>query len=120
MSIHNPKIIKIKTLDDARFEIEGIGCDPKSLDIMAPKAVFRVIRFENIVNQDAIIIKQDMLSLGGEVAISKDAFNLKEKADILIMGTLKQLNELVLKLNRHYLRIREVSKELSNILNKLN
>ena len=55
---------------------------------MAPKAVFRVIQFENVILQDAIIMKQDMLSLGGEVAIPKDAFELKERtADILVMGT---------------------------------
>ena len=58
-----------------------------------------------------------MLSIGGEVAIPKDAFELKEKSsDILIMGTLKQLNELIAKLNRHYPRIKAVSKELSLIL----
>jgi hypothetical protein len=48
--------------------------------------------------------------LGGEVAIPKDAFELKEQsADILVMGTLKQLRELVGKLNRHYPRIKIIS-----------
>ena len=84
---------------------------------MAPKAIFKAIKMKNIVLQDAIIIKQDMLSIGGEVAISKDAFkSQEEKADILIMGTLKQLNELVVKLDRHYPRINAISKELFLIL----
>ncbi len=117
MSKHNPTIVNIQTLNEARTEIQKIGSDPKSIGIMAPKAVSKVIKLENIILQDAIIIKQDMLSIGGEVAIPKDAFKLKnENADILIMGTLKQLNELVVKLNRHYPRINDISKELFLIL----
>ena len=87
---------------------------------MAPKAILKVIKIEKIKLQDAIIIKQDMLSIGGEVAIPKDAFELKERtADILIFGTLKQLFELVKKLNRHYQRINRVSKELESLLKSL-
>lgn len=120
MSKYNPSIVDIKNLDDAISEIKKIGSDSKSLDIMAPKAIFRVVKLENIILQDAIIIKQDMLSIGGEVAIPKHAYNLKEKsADILIMGTFKQLNDLVEKLNRHYPRIKTVSKELSDLLKNL-
>ena len=91
--------------------------DPESIEIMAPKAIFRVIKLENIVLQDTIIIKQDMLSLGGEAAIPKDAFKLKQhSADILIMGTLQQLHELVGKLNRHYPRLKNIAKELAVLL----
>ena len=61
-----------------------------------------------------------MLSIGGEVAIPKDAFKLKEEsADILIMGTIKQFNELIKKLNRHYPRVKSISKELSLLLSDI-
>jgi dihydropteroate synthase len=69
MVSHNPKFISIDSLAAARKEIQNIGSDPKSFEIMAPKAVFRVIKLEQVVLQDTIIIKQDMLSLGGDVAI---------------------------------------------------
>jgi hypothetical protein len=120
VSNHNISVVDIQTLNDASVEIQKIDSDPKSIDIMAPKAIFRVIKLENIVLQDTIIIKQDMLSLGGEVAIPKDAFKLKQhSADILIMGTLKQLRELVGKLDRHYPRIKAISKELSLLLKNI-
>lgn len=110
-------IVKVKNLEDARKEIKKIGSDPYSLEIMAPKMILRVIKLKNIVLQDAIIIKQDMLSIGGEVAVPKDTFSLHgEKADILVVGTLKQLKELVEKLNRHYSRLKEISKNLSDFL----
>jgi len=69
MTSHHPQFITIENLSDARTEIQKIGSDPKSIDIMAPKAVFKIIAVNQVVLQDAIIIKQDMLSLGGEVAI---------------------------------------------------
>ena len=116
--MHNPSFVDVKTVQDAKKEIQKIGS--KSIEIMAPKAISKVIKFEDIVLQDAIIIKQDMLSIGGEVAIPKEAFELKEKrADILVMGTIKQLHDLVEKLNRHYPRIKDIAKELSVLLNDI-
>lgn len=117
MTEHNPHIVDVKTIDNAKEEIRKIGSDPQSIEIMAPKAISKVIKLENVVLQDAIIIKQDMLSIGGEVAVPKDTFELHEKTgDILVIGTLKQLNELVEKLSRHYPRLKNIAKELSVLL----
>jgi dihydropteroate synthase len=117
MSEHNPKYINIKTLNDAKTEIQKIGSDPNSIDIMAPKAISKMIKFENVLLQDAVIIKQDMLSIGGEVAVPKHTFELfKQKDDILIIGNLHQLRTLVDKLNRHYSRLKNIAKELDTIL----
>ena len=120
MKDHNCYIMDFTTLQEAKNEIQNIGSDPKSIEIMAPKAVSKAIKVKNVVLQDAIIIKQDMLSIGGEVAIPKDAFELKEKnADILIMGTIKQLCELVKKLKRHYPRIQTIANDLKETLNEI-
>jgi dihydropteroate synthase len=120
MTAHHPQFITIESLSDARKEIQNIGSDPKSIDIMAPKAVLKVIKLEQVILQDAIIIKQDMLSLGGEVAIPQEAFDLqKNPASILIMGTVTQLRGLVEKLSRHYPRIQEISRELFEMLAKI-
>jgi dihydropteroate synthase len=117
----NIEIIKIETLKEAKKEISKIGSDPKSIDIMAPKAILKIIKLKDIILQDAIIIKQDMLSIGGEVAVPKNTFELHDKTgDILIIGTLKQLNELVSKLNRHYSRLKNISKDLNILLEKIN
>jgi len=117
VTTYNPHIVDVKTLQDAKKEIQKIGSDPKSIDIMAPKAVSKIIKLENIVLQDAIIIKQDMLSIGGEVAVPKNTFELHDKTgDILIIGNIKQLHDLVGKLNRHYPRLKNIAKELSKVL----
>ena len=117
MTEHNLQIIEIKTLRDAKVEISKIGSDPESIDIMAPKAILKVIKLENVVLQDAIIIKQDMLSLGGEVAVPKNTFELHKKTgSILIIGTLKQLKELIFKLKRHYSRLKNIANKLDILL----
>jgi dihydropteroate synthase len=114
---HNLKLVNIKNLNDAEKEIKKIGSDPKSIEIMAPKTIVKVIKVKNVKLQDAIIIKQDMLSIGGEVAVPKYTFDLYDKsADILIIGNLNQLKELINKLNRHYSRIKDIANEISIFL----
>jgi dihydropteroate synthase len=111
-------LVKVENIKEAKKEIKKIGSDPNSVDIMAPKMILRIIKLENVILQDAIIIKQDMLSIGGEVAVPRNTFELKDKkADILIVGNLRQLNILVDKLNRHYPRLKKISKKLSDFLN---
>jgi len=117
VTTYNPHIIDVKTLQDAKSEIQKIGSDPQSIDIMAPKTISKVIKLENVILQDAIIIKQDMLSIGGEVAVPKKTFELHEKTgEILIIGTLKQLHDLVEKLDRHYPRLQTIANELALLL----
>jgi len=117
VSEHNPNIIDIKTLEDARREIKNIGSDSDSIEIMAPKAITRVIKLENVVLQDAIIIKQDMLSIGGEVAVPKDTFELHNKTgNILVIGTIRQLQDLVGNLKRHYPRLKKIGEEIDFVL----
>ena len=120
MTEHNLHILDVKTLKDAKAEIQKIGSDPQSIDIMAPKAISKVIKLEDVILQDAIIIKQDMLSIGGEVAVPKNTFRTREETgDILIIGTLKQLNDLVEKLGRHYSRLKNIAREIENILKEV-
>jgi dihydropteroate synthase len=115
--MNNMHFIDIKTIEEAKNQIRDIGSDPESIEIMAPKAILKIIRLNNVILQDAIIIKQDMLSLGGEVAVPKNTFKLHDKkGDILIFGTIKQLNDLIVKLNRHYPRLKKISKEISILI----
>jgi dihydropteroate synthase len=120
MATYNPMFISIDSLEAAKKEIKSIGSDPKSIEIMAPKMVSKVIKLHTVVLQDAIILKQDMLSLGGEVVIPRDAFELKERsADILVVGTVKQLQELVGKLQRHYPRIQKIASEIAVLIQEI-
>ena len=114
------RFVDAKNIRDITKELKSIECDEKSIDIMAPKGVFRIIKIEDVKARDAIIIKQDMLSIGGEVAIPRNVFDLEnsKNVSILIMGTLKHLKELTLKLDRHYKSIREISNMIKELIKR--
>ncbi len=107
----------IQTLTEASEAIKEIGSDPASIPIMAPKLIHRVIQLDDIKLQDAIIIKQDMLSIGGEVCVPKHTFDLhQEKATIMVSGTIHQHRMLINKLKRHYPRIQRIAKSLKELV----
>jgi len=58
---------------------------------MSPKAVFRVIKIENIRAKAANLLKQTFLAKGGEVAVGRGYSDLStEYSDVIISATLKQ------------------------------
>ena len=104
-------------MDQAKKAISSIQSDPDSIAIMAPKLVHHVIKLDDIHLQDAIIIKQDMLSIGGEVAVPKHTFQLTgPPTSILISGTIQQHKTLIEKLRRHYPRIKTIAEELHTLI----
>ncbi len=111
--------VDIITLKQAEKELELLDCDPQSIAIMAPKALFHTIRINNVLMQDAIIIKQHMLSLGGEAAISRQAYHLKESsAPMIVMGTHHQISRIIEKLSSQYPRLKQIGKDLEGFLKK--
>ena len=93
------RAIKIDCAAQARLEIAQIGADSPGINIMTPKAVHRTIKIEDLSIKAAVILKQEMLSNGGEAAVSRGVGNLSvEKTDVLLMGTVKQYNKVISKL----------------------
>lgn len=96
-----------------RRELEALEVEPAGIDIMTPKALHCCIRVHDVPPQDALILKQEMLSIGGEVAISRHALPPDSAAgDILVMGTRAQMRRLADKLTRQYRRIHHLGEAL--------
>ncbi|WP_196592850.1 dihydropteroate synthase [Pectinatus sottacetonis] len=90
------KILTINNTDDAKKEISAIDCTTEGINMMAEKAVFRVIKLSHITTKAANILKQSMLSKGGEAAISRYCADLsREYTDVILMGTLKQYRAVI-------------------------
>jgi dihydropteroate synthase len=87
---------------------------------MALKAVYRLVKFEAIEPKTANIIKQEMLSRGGDVAVAGSVGKFEEKkTDMIIMGTLAQYVRLVRKLRRQsYGDCLEIARDLVDLLFK--
>lgn len=97
--------------------MQDIKVDPYGIEIMLPKAVNHLVRINSISCIAANILKQEMLSLGGDVAVARDALTGKvKKTDCLLMATLSQFNRLTEKLNRQPFGLNRLAHDLSDNL----
>lgn len=113
------RVISIDDSPSARSEMGKIGVDETGIRLMEKKAIFYSVKLENVKSQAANIIKQEMLSLGGEAAVSRDVMNFsRKKSGVLLLGTEKQFAELAVKLCRQPFGLpllsQEIKKALSN------
>ncbi|MBC7081546.1 MAG: dihydropteroate synthase [Thermoplasmatales archaeon] len=107
----------IRNKKEAKKEMEKIGVESEAIKIMLPKFFHLNIKLKDVAPQDAIIIKQEMLSLGGDTAISKKAMPPNsQRTDILIGGSEKQIRILLKKLKNQYKRLYEISEEIEEII----
>ncbi len=91
--------------------------DPMGIQIMEDKGYHLVIKFESIDLRAALILKQDMLSLGGEAALARGAASLKLKSTpVLLIGTVKQLLSLSEKVKSQPFGLENISSSLSQLL----
>jgi len=111
---YKPEFLDIGTKEQAEKAIEGVGAQASW--IMAPKAIFRVVKLHSVRSGMANIIKQEMLSIGGEAAVSKGTVNCSvPETDILLMGTLKHYKLLIDKMKSQVAESKEIAEELEGI-----
>jgi dihydropteroate synthase len=109
LQVHRPK--------DLKQIMQDIRVDPYGIEIMLPKAIAYLIKLNSVSSITANILKQEMLSLGADVAVSRDALTGKaKKTDCLLMGNLSQFNRLNQKLNKQPFGLNELAQDLSHIL----
>lgn len=113
------RFVCVDTISDAIAELKRIGVDDYSLNVMAPKAIGRTIKVENLTSPAANILKQEMLSLGGDAAVARDVITGGAKtSDVLLIGTLKQLKDLARKITRQPFGLSKVSEQLTDMLHR--
>ena len=89
------KEFRFENVKEAAQAIKAIDVSDECMKIMAPKAVFLVLKLAGVRNAVANILKQEMISSGGDATVSQYTINCaKEKTDVLIMGTVKQVQRL--------------------------
>jgi dihydropteroate synthase len=112
------RILKIKDPRQIKRLMQDIRVDPYGIRIMLPKAITHLVKINAVSNIAANILKQEMLSLGAEVAVCRGALTGEsKKTDCLMMGTLSQFRRLNIKLNRQPFGLGSLAKELAVALN---
>jgi len=91
---------RIRVLTDANERaVLSCGADPASLPYLVPKLTHKNLLIEDVRLYAANIIKQSMLSIGGDAAVHRNAISGRvETSDCLIMGDLRHYRRLVEKL----------------------
>lgn len=101
-------------------EMKKIGADEAGIRIMAPKGKFYAVKVLEVPLKAALILKQEMLSKGGEVVLPLQASTLSvEKVDVLIMGTFKQYKELINKLKIQPFGLKKLGIAIEKLLKNL-
>jgi dihydropteroate synthase len=113
-------VIKIKNLEEAAAMFQQIGVDPYGIDAMASKTININILIEDQPCKVANIIKQEMLSVGGDAAVARGSVSCSVPAsDILIMGTLKQILVLVRKIEKQPFGLNLIAGNILEILKNI-
>jgi len=99
--------------------MQEIRVDSYGIGIMLAKAEHYLIRLNIVSNISANILKQEMLSLGGDVAVARGALTGSvNKTDCLLMGTLAQFSRLNQKLKNQPFGLSRLGQDLSGSLIK--
>jgi dihydropteroate synthase len=97
-----------------------MGVDPVGIDIMGGKARHHLIRLDDVDLRAALILKQDMLSLGGEAALCREAAGLDiRQTPVLLMGTTRQMRGLVSKLGEQPFKLADLSRSIEELLDTI-
>jgi dihydropteroate synthase len=104
----------------AEIVIEQIGTGADIRRALSRKAVTLSLLLQNIKTPAALIIKQEMLALGGDAAYHTDVIDSRvERTSVLVMGTPFQLERLTDKLLRmNYFGLPKIGKAIRYLIEK--
>ncbi len=94
------RILSLQRADDCIAELKRIGVTSQGIESMFEKSCCLAIKLKDVKLGAANIIKQDMLSIGGDAAVSRGVVNGKiERSDVIVLGNLKMIHTLIQKLS---------------------
>ena len=112
--------IKLDNEQEAKKAMQQIGSDPGGIAQMAGKPLGRALKIENIPLPVAHILKQEMLSVGGDASVHRNVIvNKIEATDILLVGTVRQLRQLAQKILAQPFGLKELGRSLKVVLESL-
>ena len=118
------RILFIQDLEEAKKEFTKIKVSSQGIAVMAPKALGLSIKLTKVQVGAANILKQEMLSIGGDAAVARGVVNGVEKtSDMILLGNADKIKKLINKLDHQTIfglpEIRtDLELMLENILSK--
>ncbi len=117
MGQFTPRVLVLPTPECAARELQRIGVDSYGIIEMVPKMRTLCIQLSQLACRQANILKQEMLSLGGDAAVARGTVACSiDKTDCVLIGTAKQLSRLCRKLKVQPFGLPELAGELETLL----
>ncbi|MDD2654022.1 MAG: dihydropteroate synthase [Candidatus Omnitrophica bacterium] len=113
----NIRMLSLEFPNEVEEYMRRLDVYSDGIKIMSPKANCFLVNLEGISSVAANILKQEMLSVAGEVAVPKDVILGKSRdTHCLVMGNLNQLRQLSRKLERQPFGLNVFSDRLNELL----
>ncbi|NOY52496.1 MAG: dihydropteroate synthase [Deltaproteobacteria bacterium] len=95
------RILQLNTREEIIHEMRRLGADPPGIGLMFPKGLTRMIRLSDVPCPVANLLKQELLSRGGDCAVAHGTLTHSvETTDVLMVATERHYRGLVRKLKR--------------------
>ncbi len=112
-----PRVLSFTNQADLTRQLREIKVDEYGIKNMSPKADFFLIKIPSVSSIAANILKQEMQSLGGDVAINRQSITGKDKkTPCLLMGNFVQIKRLIEKLKLQPFKLDAIGKNLENTI----
>jgi dihydropteroate synthase len=113
----NARVLDVRSRDEIKGEMRKVGSTGAGVKIMSRKADQRLIKLENVGIKEANIIKQEMLSAGGDAVTHKGTLDHSVgESDLILLGTIRQYEKLVSKLKIQPFTCKDIAAEIEEVL----
>lgn len=113
----NARVLDLRNRDEIKGEMKKVGSTGAGVKIMSRKADQRLIKLENVGIKEANIIKQEMLSAGGDAVTHKGTLDHSVgESDLILLGTIRQYEKLVSKLKIQPFTCKNIAAEVEEVL----
>lgn len=114
---YNTHLLSINNEHRLKQEMLRIGADGPGIKLMLPKGELLIIKLEQVSLKALLILKQEMLSRGGEAVVNRKVAALEQElSDVLLMGTRKQFRELTQKLKVQPFGLKKMGQEITEVI----
>jgi len=116
---HNIRLLNLSSPEALSREMERLGCDPAGVRIMAPKAQTLLVRIEGVRGKAAAILKQALLSVGGDLCVSREVAAFDDTPrPVLIIGDARHLARVRERLPGEPFGLRQIGVEIEEALRR--
>lgn len=117
MQTYGIRWVTLDNLEEAKMALTQIGSDPGGIAHMAGKGIGRAIKLDQVPLWVAHILKQEMLSVGGDAAVHRNVIiNTIEATDVMLLGTVRQLGQLASKVLAQPFGLKKIGHDLKQLL----